>query len=536
MYDREFSLSGLGAFNNVLLVLMVYAFLGGFSSLLLVVPAAIIGMLIFYICNYFLAKIDLVPLALPAVLSTYTMILIDKIWPSTFFTDGYSYRIISIFDNLNLGSFNHFLSTAGDIFLQKSLIFSIILLICFLIFKKEYSKAGKIKILNDSEVMLPGFVDLHLHASQWPQSGIALDRPLETWLGEYTFPLESKYKDLEFADEVYRDIVANTLKHGTTTAMYFATVDREPSVLLAKICGELGQRAFVGKVVMDEPEANPEFCRDASPKEAISETEKFIQEIKKIQDSYKQKVYPVVTPRFIPSCTDEALEGLGKLAEDYDVHIQTHCSESDWEHSVAKERYGLSDAQALDKFGLITSKTILAHAPFLEAEDLKILAEKKASIAHSPLSNAYFANSVLPFKNFHDQGVNIGNASDISGGYTPSMYSAIKQAVISSRMLEAGVDPSIEMNKRGREDSMITLNNSLYSATVAGGIALGLPIGKLEKGYSFDVQIVDTVDNIPTFYPEKNKEDILHKILLLAESSNIKEVWVQGNKVRSFKK
>ncbi|MDN6731875.1 MAG: amidohydrolase family protein, partial [Atopostipes suicloacalis] len=253
-------------------------------------------------------------------------------------------------------------------------------------------------------------------------------------------------------------------------------------------------------------------------------------------DSYKQKVSPVVTPRFIPSCTDEALEGLGKLAEDYDVHIQTHCSESDWEHSVAKERYGLSDAQALDKFGLITSKTILAHAPFLEAEDLKILAEKKASIAHSPLSNAYFANSVLPFKNFHDQGVNIGNASDISGGYTPSMYSAIKQAVISSRMLEAGVDPSIEMNKRGREDSMITLNNSLYSATVAGGIALGLPIGKLEKGYSFDVQIVDTVDNIPTFYPEKNKEDILHKILLLAESSNIKEVWVQGNKVRSFKK
>lgn len=322
------------------------------------------------------------------------------------------------------------------------------------------------------------------------------------------------------------------MKHGTTTALYNATVDREPSVLLAKIAGELGQRALVGKVVMDDPEANPAFCRDFSPKEAVQETEKFIQEIEEIQNDYPQKVYPVITPRFIPSCTDEAMQGLGKLAKDYDVHIQTHCSESDWEHSVAKERYNMTDTQAIDKFGLIHSKTILAHAPFLEEEDVKLIAKKKATIAHSPLSNAYFANAVLPFKDFHNQGVNIGNATDVSGGYSPSMYSAIKQAVISSRMLESGVDPKIEMNKRGKTGATISLNNSFYSATVAGGIALDLPIGKLEEGYFFDAQVINTNENIPSFYPEKSPEDLIHKILLLSESSNIKELYVQGKKFR----
>lgn len=396
----------------------------------------------------------------------------------------------------------------------------------------KYLKNGKLRILSDSEVMLPGFVDLHIHASQWPQAGTALDKPLETWLGEYTFPLESRYKDLEFANEVYRGIISSTLRHGTTTALYFATVDTESSILLARLCGELGQRGLVGKVVMDDPKANPEYCRDSSPEEAINETEKFINEVFKIKGLYKQKVYPVVTPRFIPSCTSEALEGLAMLAKKYDVHIQTHCSESDWAHQFVKEKYGLNDAQALDKFGLITSKTVIAHAPFLETDDLKLIAEKKTTIAHSPLSNAYFANSVLPLKDFASKGVNIGMATDISGGYSPSMYQAIRQAVISSRMLQDGVNPLLQSDVRGRKDSSITLNNAFYSATVAAGIALDLPIGRLEKGYSFDIQIIDINNNIPRFYKEKNIEDLLHKILLLSESSNIKEVWVQGSRVK----
>lgn len=396
--------------------------------------------------------------------------------------------------------------------------------------RARYQRSGKLKILSDSEVMLPGFVDLHIHASQWPQAGTALDKPLETWLDEYTFPLEAKFKDLEFADEVYSDVIKTTLKHGTTTAVYLTTVDRASSLLMARLCGEMGQRGLVGKVVMDDPASNPLFYRDASSEEAVHETEKFINEVLEIQRLYKQKVYPVVTPRFIPSCTPEALAGLGELAYKYDAHIQTHCSESDWAHNFVKEKYGITDARALDSFGLITDKTIIAHATFLEPDDLKLIAGKKTTIAHSPVSNAYFANSVLPFKDFCSKGVNIGMATDISGGYSPSMYQAIRQAVISSRMLQDGVNPSLPGSERGRACSSITINNAFYSATVAGGTALNLPIGRLEKGYAFDMQVVNT-ESIPIFYEEKNPEDLLHKILLLSESSDIKEVWIQGQKI-----
>ncbi len=107
---------------------------------------------------------------------------------------------------------------------------------------------GKLRVLADDKYILPGFIDLHNHAPQWPQAGTALDSPLEVWLGKYTFPLESKYRDLEFANMVYRDLVKETLNFGTTTAMYFSSVDRAPSTLLAKICGSPAKEVLLARL------------------------------------------------------------------------------------------------------------------------------------------------------------------------------------------------------------------------------------------------------------------------------------------------
>src|SRR5256885_9452065 len=76
------------------------------------------------------------------------------------------------------------------------------------------------------QFLLPGMVDLHVHAPQWPQSGKALDVPLETWLQEYTFPLEARYGDAGFATSVYDSVVRTLLANGTTTAMYFGKIGR----------------------------------------------------------------------------------------------------------------------------------------------------------------------------------------------------------------------------------------------------------------------------------------------------------------------
>lgn len=78
--------------------------------------------------------------------------------------------------------------------------------------------------LAPGHFLLPGFIDLHNHAPQWPQAGIALDRPLADWLNHYTFPLEARYADLDFATPVYQDLVTEMLANGTTNALYFGTI------------------------------------------------------------------------------------------------------------------------------------------------------------------------------------------------------------------------------------------------------------------------------------------------------------------------
>eukprot|EP01035_Chromulina_nebulosa_P015215 gene15215-20158_t len=175
--------------------------------------------------------------------------------------------------------------------------------------------------------LLPGFVDCHIHAPQYPQLGSALDVPLEVWLEKHTFPLESRYADIAFARRAYGLLVQDLIANGTTTALYFATIHQEATRALVDICLEKGQRALVGKVAMDHPENCPDYYRDPSVEAALDGTRALIDYVRAHPDNGDGRVLPVITPRFIPSCTDAALQGLGEIARDCGCHIQTHCSE-----------------------------------------------------------------------------------------------------------------------------------------------------------------------------------------------------------------
>ncbi len=390
--------------------------------------------------------------------------------------------------------------------------------------------------LADGQYFLPGFVDLHVHAPQWAQSGTALDLPLHDWLNTYTFPLEAKYADLDFAATVYEDLVQTLLANGTTTALYFATVHKEASLLLAEICAKKGQRGLVGKVVMDDPEQNPDYYRDINTETALADTEEFILAVQELAKQVKQGVYPVVTPRFIPSCTTEALQGLGELAAKYDTHIQSHCSESDWEHEYVKNRFNKHDAFALHDFGLLGDKSVMAHCNFLDDDDAELFAKTGTAIGHCPLSNAYFANSVIPIARFRDKGIDIGLGTDISAGATPSLYDNAKQSVVSSRMLEDGVNNALPAEERVVPNSRITINEAFYFATAGGGESLSLPIGRIQENYTWDVQIIDTnvpSAKLPIFDTNEDLYDIFQKIMYNTRPENIREVWVQGEKVHS---
>ncbi|WP_449539171.1 guanine deaminase [Ferdinandcohnia sp. Marseille-Q9671] len=401
---------------------------------------------------------------------------------------------------------------------------------------EQYQHSRVYHKLREGQYILPGFIDLHVHAPQWAQAGTALDIPLYDWLNTYTFPIESKFSDVEFAKKVYTDVVGTLLANGTTTALYFATIHKEASFQLAKICSEKGQRGLIGKVVMDNPDQTEAYYRDHDTKTALVETEDFIVAVNELATKTKQGVYPVVTPRFIPSCTDEALKGLGELAAKYDTYVQSHCSESDWEHGYVKDRFGKNDAFALHDFGLLREKTVMAHCNFLDEKDADLFAEKGTAVCHCPISNAYFANSVLPIAKLQSKGVEIGLGSDISGGFSPSLFDNVRQAVMSSRMLEDGVDTSLSVSERGVPHSRITLNDAFYFATAGGGESLDLPIGKLSENYSWDVQIIDTTiesARLPLYDVTEDLYDVFQKIMYLARPENIREVWVQGEKVHS---
>jgi guanine deaminase len=394
---------------------------------------------------------------------------------------------------------------------------------------------GTLVALADSQYLLPGMVDLHIHAPQWAQLGKALDAPLEEWLQKYTFPLEAKYADTAFARQVYGSLVENLLANGTTTAVYFGTIHVEANLALAEICLKRGQRALVGKVAMDDPEQCPDFYRDADASAAVEDTKRFIQRLAEMQSEGRTLVHPAITPRFVPSCTDALLEGLGRVAHETGCHVQTHCCESDWASEHVQNRFGQTDTEVLARFGLLTDKTILAHSNFVSPKDVDRIKAAGSGVAHCPLSNFYFADAVFPLRAALDKGVNVGLGTDISGGYSPSLFDSARLAMIAARALNSGVDPAATREARGVPGSRITTAEAFWLATSGGGEALGLPVGVFAPGFEFDALVVDVdapASNISLWPELESAVDVFDKIVLNAGRANIAAVWV-GGKIRS---
>jgi len=158
-------------------------------------------------------------------------------------------------------------------------------------------------VLDDSIVVIPGLIDTHIHAPQWPQLGTGLDLDLESWLFEYTFPLEQRLTDPAVAAEVWPAMVSTLLAHGTTTAVYYATVDVATTTMLAEACVHAGQRAFVGRVAMDHPEGTPTWYRDVDAGSGIRKSAAPIRDIGAFGSTL---VGPIRNPPF-PPCSSTTI-------------------------------------------------------------------------------------------------------------------------------------------------------------------------------------------------------------------------------------
>eukprot|EP00798_Chlamydomonas_sp_ICE-L_P022725 gene22725-29885_t len=249
--------------------------------------------------------------------------------------------------------------------------------------------ASCVRRLEEGQFFLPGLIDTHVHAPQYKFTGTGTDVPLMEWLQKYTFPVERSYEDAEAAKYRYNLLVKRFLSNGTTTATYFGSLHLQPNLILVDTIEALGQRAVVGKVNMDRE--SPDMYQETT-EQGLAEAEEFV---KYTLAKKSTRIYPCITPRFIPTCTIEIMKGLAGIAKKYNVHIQSHISECCGEVKCVRQQHPeyKTDALVFDDVGLLTDKALMAHGTLLTDDDIKLLAARGTSVAHCPLSNFFLGDA-----------------------------------------------------------------------------------------------------------------------------------------------
>ncbi|XP_052754150.1 guanine deaminase [Galleria mellonella] len=391
-----------------------------------------------------------------------------------------------------------------------------------------FSDYNIIKLKND-QFLIPGFVDCHTHAPQFPNIGLGLDRALLEWLSKYTFPLEKRYSNLEFAAKVYDTVVQRLLTNGTTTACYFGSLHLEGTLELVKTAIKRNQRALIGKVSMNVK--NDTGYYNNTEKE-IEEVEKFIQEVFKYKN---ELVQPVVTPRFAVSCDKELLTALANISQKYQCRIQSHLSENrDEVDYVLKMNSDCKTYSGVyNKCQILNERCIMAHAIHLSDEEIRLLAHKGVSIAHCPASNTRLKSGLCPVRKYLDNNLTVGLGTDVSGGDNASIIDAMRRAM----------DVSTHLELNGNNDYSISWKEAFYLATMGGARALKLDdkIGNFDVGKEFDALLIDVYVNGSQIDEYESTESaaehavsLLQRFVYLGDDRNIVQVYVRGKKVKDL--
>ena len=368
------------------------------------------------------------------------------------------------------------------------------------------------------KLLIPGLVDLHIHAPQYSFRGLGMDMELLEWLNVNTFPEEAKYRELDYARKAYEIFTENLKKSATTRACIFATVHREATLLLMDLLEEAGLGTMVGKVNMDRN--CPDYLREGSAKESAAETVEWIRDVEHKKYKYTS---PILTPRFIPSCTDELMENLKKIQLRYSLPVQSHLSENISEIAWVKELCPQAEfyGDAYDRFGLFgaDAPTVMAHCVHSDEREIKRMKENKVFIAHCPESNMNVSSGIAPVRSFLEEGLHVGIGSDVAGGTTENLFTAMAHAIQASKLRWGIQDESLKPLKA---------EEVFYMATKGGGEFFG-KVGSFEEGYEFDVVVLDDSRLKHPQYLDIQKR--LERMIYLADDREIAAKYVGGRKI-----
>lgn len=339
---------------------------------------------------------------------------------------------------------------------------------------------------HGEKLILPGLVDLHAHAGQFAYRGLGMDLELLDWLEQNAFPEESKFADPHYAEAAYCLFADALTRSATTRFCLFATLHRPATLRLMALLEAAGLRGFVGKVNMDRN--SPDTLRETTA-ESLAETRRWLEE-----SADFAHVRPMLTPRFIPSCTDELMAGLGRLQREFGAPMQSHLSENlseiAWvaEFCPGTRFYG----EAYARHGLFggACPTVMAHCVWSGEEERALMKENGVFIAHCPQSNMNVSSGIAPVRQFLREGQHVGLGSDVAGGAHLSIFRAMTDAIQASKLRWRLVDQDLPA---------LTMPEALYMATKGGGAFFG-KVGSFEPGYELDAVVLDDAA-LPTTRP-----------------------------------
>ncbi|MBO7590471.1 MAG: amidohydrolase family protein [Prevotella sp.] len=367
------------------------------------------------------------------------------------------------------------------------------------------------------KLLIPAMNDMHVHAPQVHNQGVAMDLELLPWLQNYTFPEESKYADVQYAERMYRRFMHTQWLFGTMRSVVFSTMHTDSTRVLMKLYQEAGMGAMVGKVAMNRN------CPDTLSEDVdayIAGQEQLIAEF----GDDNALVRPIITPRFVPSCTPELLKACGELANKYQLPVQSHLSENTseiaWVAELEKESTSYGDAY--NRYGLFgQTPTIMAHCVWTDGSELELMKKNKVMVAHCPTSNFNLSSGLAPIRTFLDEGLPIGLGSDISGGHDLNMFRMLVYAIQVSKM-----HYQIDKSK-----AFLTLPEIFWIATKSAGSFFGR-VGSFEPGYEFDALVIDDAVLYPAEYSLVHR---LERFIYVGDDRQILHRFCRGKEVKEPK-
>ena len=362
-------------------------------------------------------------------------------------------------------------------------------------------------------LILQSFADLHLHAPQYPMLGMGMDLPLLQWLDTYTFPTEAKFADPVFSRKVYRKLARELAENGTTRVCMFSSLHREATLILMEELEKAGITGFVGKVNMDR---NGGADLQETTEESIEETLRWLEECKKFK-----YVKPIITPRFTPSCTDELMEALGRIAADQKLPIQSHLSENTGEIAWVGELHPdcAQYWETYAKYGLWNDRTLMAHCVWSDERERKAMKDAGVWVVHCADSNQNIMSGVAPIRVMLNEGLKVTLGSDIAGGDHLSMFDVTAASIRASkarRILD------------NWNTDFLTVAEGWYLATSAGSEFFGEKPG-FTSGNPLHAIVVRDDDLITA--RELTVQERFERCIYRRQKDAIQAVWSAGRKI-----